>query len=148
LTSPPGAATEILIVSDDPGLHHQLGAGLEAKGLQVMDCPGPCAAAPCLGLKTRACPLREAADLVVLDIHPDGPSYLDMSGRASLVAFYGSAGSPVVVLMDEADATSDAQLAGATSLSRLAPTKAVLEAIEELTTRAGRPANFWASGSD
>jgi hypothetical protein len=85
--------------------------------------------------------------LVVLDIHPDGPSYLDKSGRASLVAFYGSAGSPVG-LMDEADATSDAQLAGATSLSRLAPTKAVLEAIEELTTRAGRPANFWASGSD
>ncbi len=121
---------EVLIVSDDPGVHHQLGAELEAMGLQVTDCPGPCAAAPCAGLRKRACPLREAADLVVLDIHPDGRSYVDKSGRADLVAFYRSAGKPVVVLIDEADASSDVQLAGATSLSRLARPEAVIEAIE------------------
>ena len=135
--SPAGAATEILIVSDDRGLHHQLGAGMEASGLGVMDCPGPCAGAPCVGLKRRACPLRDAADLVVLDIHPDAGGYRDESGRASLVEFYSAAGNPVVVLIDEADATSDQQLSGATSLSRTCPTETLVAAIRALTATRG-----------
>ena len=136
MTLPIGAAAEVLIVSDDLGLHRQLGQELEAKGLQVMDCPGPHTAAPCIGLKSEACPLREAADVVVLDIHGDGPCYLDKSGRAGLVRFYGSAGKQVVVLTDEADGTPNAQMAGVVSLSRIAPTEAVVEEIEALTTLA------------
>lgn len=151
---------EILIVSDDPGLHQQLGSELEAGGFRVMGCSGPSAGGPCIGLSAVACPLREAADLVVLDVHPDGSGYVDKSGRAGLVAFYNSARKPVVVLIDEADATSDVRLAGVTSLSRLARVEEVLEAIEALTGEAGKPSAcqtqattggsqiFLASGSD
>jgi hypothetical protein len=133
------SAVEILIVSDDPGLHRQLGPELEAKGMLVMDCSGPSAGEPCIGLRGLACPLRTGADLVVLDVHPDGSGYVDKSGRAGLVAFYNSGGKPVVVMVDEADATSDVQLAGVTTLSRLARVEAVVEAIQALARDSAKP---------
>lgn len=132
-TSPVSALAEVLIVSDDLGLHSQLGQELEAKGLQVMDCPGPGNGAPCIGLKSGACPLREAADVVVLDIHGGGSCYLDKTGRSGLAGFYGSAKRQVVVLADEADATPDASLNGVIRLSRMAPSETVVAEIEALT---------------
>ncbi len=120
---------EVLIVSDDPGMHEQMGSELEASGMQVVGCPGPSAGAPCIGLRGLGCPLRNAADVAVIDVHPDGSGYIDKSGRARLIGFYHSAHKPVVILVDEADATSDVQLAGVTSVSRLATAEAVVEAI-------------------
>ena len=60
-----------------------------------------------------------------------------------MIGFYHSAHKPVVILVDEADATSDVQLAGVTSVSRLATAEAVVEAIRANDWRLTHLPGLW-----
>lgn len=92
----------VLVVATDPVLRDRLGDLLEERGWSVLFCPGP--AAPdyvCVGVRGSGCPLAEEADQVVLDLNLESDLVLEGTTAIELMAFYLSAGRPIVALAHE-----------------------------------------------
>jgi hypothetical protein len=123
----------VLVVSDDLGLSDQVGAWLEEAGLDVLLCPGP-GTGGCVGLSGRQCALERAADAVVLDLHPSGDSFVDVSRRNELARYYSICGKQVLVLTDDIGQPEQLGAIGAATLGRFADRQQVMVALQELTT--------------
>ena len=126
------AAPAVLVVSSDAGLREQVSAWVEEAGYQVVVCPGPRAGNSCIGMLGERCSLEVLADLTVLDLHPEGMSLGDRSGRAELVQIYRAGGRPVLVLADERMGEQQPETAGAAFLERSADRGALLSSVREL----------------
>lgn len=123
----------VLVVSDDLGLSDQVGAWLEEAGLDVLLCPGP-GTGGCVGLSGSRCALERAADAVVLDLHPSGDSFVDVSRRNELARYYSICGKQVLVLTDDIGQPEQLGAIGAATLGRFADRQQVTVALQELTT--------------
>ena len=91
-----------MVVCEDPGLRESVASWLEAEGMEVLACPGPQAPGfECLGLRGCRCALEAAADIVVLDLHPEPRMHVDTTNRVALVQHYRTNLRPVVVMVDD-----------------------------------------------
>ena len=99
--------------------------------MHVLLCPGPRSGA-CVGLAGLGCALERAADVVVLDLHPIGNLFVDLSSRTELTRHYSSCGKPVLVLTDDLGQPEQRGAEGAATLGRLADRQQVTEAIQDL----------------
>ncbi len=89
----------VLLVEHDPELKDRIGGWLEDGGLDVYLCPGPSAPTySCIASEGQACPLVQAADLVVLDLWLATDSVMMGTSASQLLSFYLSSGKPVVVV--------------------------------------------------
>ena len=61
-----------LVVSGDPDTRDRWTHWLARAGLEILSCRGPTARLPCPRLDGRPCPLREIADLAVVDVGATG----------------------------------------------------------------------------
>ncbi len=125
--------TTALIVSEDPGLQENLADWLDADGIEAIVCPGP--RAPhfsCIGLRGAPCPLMAAADLVLLDLHPEPGLLVDRTRRHDLLDLYRQNGRQVVALVDGATTLDLADTTGVTFVERLETRAAVLETVREI----------------
>jgi CheY-like chemotaxis protein len=89
----------VLVVEADPAERELFSSWLEASGFTVLACPGP--TEPdymCVGARTGACPLADAADVVVLDMSLDSEALMTGTAAEELLGLYLVSGRPVVVL--------------------------------------------------
>jgi hypothetical protein len=68
--------TGVLLVSEDRATVARWTEWLEAAGFVVASCPGPHLAWPCGRVAGERCPLRELADVAVVDLPDDGATEL------------------------------------------------------------------------
>jgi hypothetical protein len=71
-----GSRPGVLLVSEDPWSVAQWREWLEDAGYATASCAGPHLAWPCARFDGRPCPLRELADVAVIDVPNDGASEL------------------------------------------------------------------------
>jgi hypothetical protein len=124
----------VLVVSDDLGLSDEVGAWLEEAGQDVLLCPGP-RQGGCIGLAGRRCALQVAAEVVVLDLHPTGDSFVDASSRTELASCYSISGKTVLVLTDDSSQPEQLGTIGAATLGRFADRQQVTETVQALMTQ-------------
>ncbi len=89
----------VLIVEADPAERELFSSWLEASGFTVLACPGPTEPDfTCVGDRTGACPLADAADVVVLDMSLDSEALMTGTAAEELLGLYLVWGRPVVTL--------------------------------------------------
>jgi hypothetical protein len=71
-----GIRPNVLIVTEDSSTLDRWAQWLESEGFAVSSCPGPHIVDRCPRQAGVPCPLRQAADLAVVDIHPLGSGEL------------------------------------------------------------------------
>jgi hypothetical protein len=87
------------VVEADPLERDHFGSWLEGSGFAALTCPGPTEPDyTCVGDRTGACPLAEAADVVVLDMSLDSEAVMTGTAAEDLLGLYLVSGRPVVVL--------------------------------------------------
>ena len=92
-----------LVVSYDPAKRNQVEGWLEAGGLSVAGCPGPGVPVVCPQMHGAACPLTNAADVVVLGLELMGNFAAGSAPGWVLLDTYLERGARVVVLTDPED---------------------------------------------
>lgn len=133
--APTSPSITALLVSDDSGLMGEVGGWLEASGAEVLTCPGPQSnGATCIGLTDRGCPLARAADVAIIDMHPNGGDLVASSDQASLAAYYRGQGCAVIGLLDVGSWLLQPDLAGTAILNRFVGRSELLEAVSEITS--------------
>lgn len=90
----------VLVVAYVPEERDRLGAWLEEASYEVLVCPGPLGPGGCLEIRGQPCPLRKAADVVVLDLELKGDLTADTAPGWVLFDTYVELGSNVVALVD------------------------------------------------
>lgn len=89
----------VLLVEADPGERELFSSWLEGSGFTVLACPGPTEPDyTCVGDRTGACPLADAADVVVLDMSLDSEALMTGTAAEELLGLYLVSGRPVVTL--------------------------------------------------
>src|SRR6266540_3313539 len=89
----------VLLVEPEKELRERLGSWLEGDGFEVMVCPGP--GRPdytCVGTSRGACPLLDAASIVVMDLALPGDDVMRGTSRWDLLSSYVGADRPVVAI--------------------------------------------------
>jgi hypothetical protein len=122
-----------LVVTDDLGLRESLENWLEADGFEAMGCPGP--SAPdftCVGLRGEHCPLVGAADVVLLDLHPEPGELLDQTRRGELVDYYQHNGRHLVVMVDTPTTLDLPDANGAVVIGRITERAALIDTVHEV----------------
>ncbi|MGH2579714.1 MAG: hypothetical protein ACRDHK_00260 [Actinomycetota bacterium] len=99
MSEDPEAQGMVLVVEADPAERELFSSWLEASGFTVMACPGPTEPDyTCVGDRTGACPLADAADVVVLDMSLDSEALMMGTAAEGLLGLYLVSGRPVVTL--------------------------------------------------
>jgi|GEM_PF-3569611 len=130
----PPPSRRVLLVSSDEGLRTDVSGWLEAAGHDVMCCPGPRHPQySCIGVRGESCALERAAEVCILDLHPDGDELVDRTTRAELVRLYSEGGRPVVVLVDGEDSLDFQPLPGAVMLDRTVDPGTLASVLGDLT---------------
>ena len=89
----------VLVVEADPAERELFSSWLEASGFTVLACPGPTEPDyTCVGDRTGACPLADAADVVVLDMSLDSEALMTGTAAEELLGLYLVSGRHVVTL--------------------------------------------------
>jgi CheY-like chemotaxis protein len=89
----------VLVVEADPQERELFSSWLEASGVTVLTCPGPTEPDyTCVGDRTGACPLVDAADVVVLDMNLESEALMTGTAAEELLGLYLVSGRPVVTL--------------------------------------------------
>jgi hypothetical protein len=89
----------VLLVEADPGERERFCSWLEASGFTVLACPGPTEPDyTCVGDRTSACPLADAAEVVVLDMSLDSEALMTGTAAEELLGLYLVSSRPVVTL--------------------------------------------------
>ena len=89
----------VLVVEADPAERESFSSWLEESGFTVLACPGPTEPDyTCVGDRTGACPLADAADVVVLDMSLDSEALMMGTAAEALLGLYLVSGRPVVTL--------------------------------------------------
>jgi CheY-like chemotaxis protein len=89
----------VLVVEADPGERDMFSSWLEASGFTALACPGP--SEPdytCVGSREGACPLVDAADVVVLDMSLESEVLMTGTAAEELLGLYLTSSRPVVTL--------------------------------------------------
>ncbi len=92
-------ARTVLLVEADAGEQESLGSWLEEDGFHVITCTGP--SEPdytCVGARAGACPLADAASVVVLDMSTRSEGVMEGTAAEELLGLYLFAGARVVAL--------------------------------------------------
>ena len=128
----PKAIRTALVVTDDSGLRESLETWLESDGFETMGCPGP--RTPefgCIGLSGQLCPLVKAADLVLLDLHPEPGALIDQTRRGELVDYYRHKGRQLLVLADTPATLELPRANGVVLVDRITDRASLLETVHE-----------------
>jgi hypothetical protein len=89
----------ILLVEADADARERFGSWLEEDGSQVIMCTGPTEPDyTCIGARAGACPLVEAASVVVLDMSTKSEGVMEGTSAEELLGRYLFAGARVVAL--------------------------------------------------
>lgn len=97
----------VLLVVSSKDKREELGARLEARGIDVMICGGPRAPTyECLATRDEHCPLAAACDTVVLDCDLDSDAAMRGTPSWLLAEYYTRLGLPVVALTTRDQAKS------------------------------------------
>lgn len=89
----------VLVVEADPAERELFSSWLDESGFTVMACPGPTEPDyTCVGDRTGACPLAEAADVIVLDMSLDSEALMTGTAAEELLGLYLVSGRPAVTL--------------------------------------------------
>lgn len=92
-------ARTVLLVEADAGERDRLGSWLEDEGFDVITCTGPTEPDyTCVGARAGACPLVEAASVVVLDMSTRSEGVMQGTAAEELLGLYLFAGARVVAL--------------------------------------------------
>jgi CheY-like chemotaxis protein len=92
-------ARTVLLVEADAGERDRLGSWLEDEGFEVITCTGPTEPDyTCVGARAGACPLVEAASVVVLDMSTRSEGVMQGTAAEELLGLYLFAGARVVAL--------------------------------------------------
>ena len=92
-------ARAVLLVEADAGERDRLGSWLEDEGFDVITCTGPTEPDyTCVGARAGACPLVEAASVVVLDMSTRSEGVMQGTAAEELLGLYLFAGARVVAL--------------------------------------------------
>lgn len=92
-------AGTVLLVEADAGERDRLGSWLEDEGFEVITCTGPTEPDyTCVGARAGACPLVEAASVVVLDMSTRSEGVMEGTAAEELLGLYLFAGARVVAL--------------------------------------------------
>jgi hypothetical protein len=92
-------ARAVLLVEADAGERDRLGSWLEEEGFDVITCTGPTEPDyTCVGARAGACPLVEAASVVVLDMSTRSEGVMQGTAAEELLGLYLFAGARVVAL--------------------------------------------------
>jgi len=122
-----------LVVSEDPGLVEGLTRWLETDGIDVIACPGPRAPQfSCMGLRGIPCPLVGAADIVLLDLHPEPGQLVDRTRRTELISYYRQRGQTVLAIVEAAGLVEFPGGDGVAIVDRLAERGELLGAVRDL----------------
>lgn len=94
-----GEARAVLLVEADADERDRLGSWLEEEGFDVITCTGPTEPDyTCVGARAGACPLVEAASVVVLDMSTRSEGVMQGTAAEELLGLYLFAGARVVAL--------------------------------------------------
>jgi CheY-like chemotaxis protein len=89
----------VLLVEADRGERELFSSWLEGSGFTVLTCPGPTEPDyTCVGDRKGACPLADAADVVILDMSLDSEALMTGTAAEELLGLYLVSGRPVVTL--------------------------------------------------
>jgi len=92
-------ARAVLLVEADADERDRLGTWLEEEGFDVITCTGPTEPDyTCVGARAGACPLVEAASVVVLDMSTRSEGVMQGTAAEELLGLYLFAGARVVAL--------------------------------------------------
>ena len=92
-------ARTVLLVEADADERERMGSWLEEDGAQVITCSGPVEPDyTCVGARTGACPLADAASVVVLDMATRSEAMMEGTAAEELLGLYLFAGARVVAL--------------------------------------------------
>jgi CheY-like chemotaxis protein len=92
-------ARTVLLVEADADERDQMGSWLEEEGFDVITCTGPTEPDyTCVGGRAGACPLAEAASVVVLDMSTRSEGVMQGTAAEELLGLYLFAGARVVAL--------------------------------------------------
>lgn len=92
-------ARAVLLVEADADERDRLGSWLEEEGFDVITCTGPTEPDyTCVGARAGACPLVEAASVVVLDMSTRSEGVMQGTAAEELLGLYLFAGARVVAL--------------------------------------------------
>jgi CheY-like chemotaxis protein len=92
-------ARAVLLVEADADERDRLGSWLEDEGFDVITCTGPTEPDyTCVGARAGACPLVEAASVVVLDMSTRSEGVMQGTAAEELLGLYLFAGARVVAL--------------------------------------------------
>jgi len=92
-------ARAVLLVEADADERDRLGSWLEEEGFDVITCTGPTEPDyTCVGARAGACPLVEAASVVVLDMSTTSEGVMQGTAAEELLGLYLFAGARVVAL--------------------------------------------------
>ncbi|HUE96235.1 MAG TPA: hypothetical protein VMN39_06225 [Longimicrobiaceae bacterium] len=92
-------ARAVLLVEADADERVRLGSWLEEEGFDVITCTGPTEPDyTCVGARAGACPLVEAASVVVLDMSTRSEGVMQGTAAEELLGLYLFAGARVVAL--------------------------------------------------
>jgi hypothetical protein len=89
----------VLLVEADAEERERFGMWLEQEGFHVMTCTGPIEPDyTCVGARAGACPLAEAASVVILDMSTRSEGAMEGTASEELLGLYLFAGAKVVTL--------------------------------------------------
>jgi hypothetical protein len=92
-------ARTVILVEADADERDRLGSWLEEEGFDVITCTGPTEPDyTCVGARAGACPLVEAASVVVLDMSTRSEAVMQGTAAEELLGLYLFAGARVVAL--------------------------------------------------
>lgn len=92
-------APTVLLVEADADERDRFGSWLEEEGFDVIACTGPTEPDyTCVGARAGACPLAEAASVVVLDMSTKSEGVMQGTAAEELLGLYLLAGARVVAL--------------------------------------------------
>lgn len=127
----------VLVVANPESERARLGRWLQEVALDVIACPGPRSADPCVGMRGR-CPLAEGADVVVLDLVLEDSPLSGSPPGWQVLDVYLELGLGVVVLTDPPDLRMVQSRTGVVAVPRSVDGATLVESVRELAAR--RPA--------
>lgn len=99
-----GSKSVVLLVENDPDLRDRIGGWLEDAAFDVVACPGPSwPDYSCVAVRGTACPLAQAADIVILDLWLASDSVLIGTSSTQLLSYYVGSGKPVIGISSRQD---------------------------------------------
>lgn len=131
----PRPSTTVLLVEPDPRTRSTIGGWLASAGHQVLVCPGP--GEPdysCLGGRGCACPLADAAGVVVLNLRQDSDEAMLGVPGWRLLLYYVERGRKVVALADAEDPVHPFPDADVAVVRRPPERSKLIEAVRALAT--------------